>query len=524
MFPCVHYRNKKGLNITDHETSESSERDPLRQKFSVACHPHLPVMLCSDGYCLTVLKLPSDQYTLPRLVCSLANTYRTILGLPTIESTQTHDRGEHMEKSASMGVQKSKKVLSQELDRVHDSEDGFTTSVPAVVTDREYLDHRHNLSHTQNLSQVSGAESQQLANTHLLAAWGLLMSADVFQPGNGMYPGPLSANKVKTLSVELNIARNVTITTLVAFPRSPSRHDGRRECIKSALSMVYLDQLDQKHHKMVYKLTNAHLMSLLSQLLLEHRKFAASSNHTLQSMETYAKFITSSLQHFWKVFQNVVMLVTDLYCHSSSDSQQVFRTPLLVLKRISNVVSHDLLTCNKMAEKMLTSSLGSGGLQEREMSFLYGNTTRHINEAETILDQIGVSLTAYFNHNLSTTAVLTGLNRGMNAPSGSSVTVTSSTTLEAVTETQSTVEDSITTVTPVQDGSTLTMTTVTPDMDSTTLSGSTLHAEDLATTPSTQSAQIVLDGSPSTHLKHVYPLLHIPDDMVPVHTEVCTCT
>lgn len=106
----------------------------------------------------------------------------------------------------------------------------------------------------------------------------------------------------------------------------------------------------------------------------------------------------------------------------------------------------------------------------------------------------------------------------------------SSSTLEEVTDTQCAGEESMTTVTPVLEGTTSTMTNVTPDIDSTTLSDSTLYAEDLTTIPSKKSAQVVIDGhlleefnSSSIQFgQHRYPLLQIPDDMCMTYAEVHT--
>ena len=38
-----------------------SDQDPMRQQFSVAVHPRLPIILCSDGYLVTALQLPGDS-------------------------------------------------------------------------------------------------------------------------------------------------------------------------------------------------------------------------------------------------------------------------------------------------------------------------------------------------------------------------------------------------------------------------------------------------------------------------------
>ena len=43
------------------------ESDPLRQRFSITTHPRFPLIVCSDGYMVTVLqvmnKLLSDTFT-----------------------------------------------------------------------------------------------------------------------------------------------------------------------------------------------------------------------------------------------------------------------------------------------------------------------------------------------------------------------------------------------------------------------------------------------------------------------------
>ena len=60
----------KSNDPDDNEVSLSSERDSYKQKFSVATHPTLPMILCSDGYLLTIMKL-EETYSLTSLVTSL---------------------------------------------------------------------------------------------------------------------------------------------------------------------------------------------------------------------------------------------------------------------------------------------------------------------------------------------------------------------------------------------------------------------------------------------------------------------
>uniref|UniRef100_A0ABM0LY42 Uncharacterized protein C5orf42-like n=1 Tax=Saccoglossus kowalevskii TaxID=10224 RepID=A0ABM0LY42_SACKO len=52
-------------------SSMMSEVDIMKQKFSVSTHPSLPLLLCSDGYLVTVIQLPEDS--------SCANLMKTFL-------------------------------------------------------------------------------------------------------------------------------------------------------------------------------------------------------------------------------------------------------------------------------------------------------------------------------------------------------------------------------------------------------------------------------------------------------------
>ena len=57
MFFFLCRRSANGFH-SDSSESCASEKDPLSQRFSVAVHPHLPVILSSDGYLVTVMQLP----------------------------------------------------------------------------------------------------------------------------------------------------------------------------------------------------------------------------------------------------------------------------------------------------------------------------------------------------------------------------------------------------------------------------------------------------------------------------------
>ncbi|KAA0704314.1 Protein JBTS17 [Triplophysa tibetana] len=60
LHPLVTYRPPAPLHIQDGSLSSSSASlcDPMRQRYSITCHPRQPLLIVSDGYMVTVLRLP----------------------------------------------------------------------------------------------------------------------------------------------------------------------------------------------------------------------------------------------------------------------------------------------------------------------------------------------------------------------------------------------------------------------------------------------------------------------------------
>ena len=377
----------------------------------MATHPHLPLLLCSDGYCLTVLRLPSANYSLPHLVVSLLNTGRSLLGVPLLTASSNSE--------ACGGVDSKSLLCAKSVSQLksHVIEDPLTHLCGGDhgSSDSTALHDNDQLPCVNDLGHLSKDESQRLAQAHLLSAWGLLLSAGNCQPGNGVYPMHLNSHDVKRLSSDIKIVKNLVITTMVTFSRSPLDDLIKKQFLLSALSMSFLDELDQNCHKLVYNLASSSLLSLLSGVLQEHMVFASSSTHTVASVEMYAEHITSSLQEFWKTFQEVSVLVAKIYSLSTRETREVFSLPLLVLRRACSILSSDLLACNRLAQSMLPAVSSSLGLQGREAGMMQGNVARHISEASAVLASISDILASYMDQS---DLVVTGFNTGEHSQCG----------------------------------------------------------------------------------------------------------
>ena len=393
------------MSVTDHAGYEDSERDPLQQRFSLVTHSHLPLLLCSDGYCLTVLRLPCS---LPHLVLSLLNTGRSLLGLSPVVAGNNNENCSGVENESLLQckpVPEQTKMRGTEGPLTHCQRSGLLLS---------YMDPGEcdstALGNVNPLEQTSEAGGKKLARVHLLSAWGLLLSAGSFQPGNGVYPMYQTSQSVKRLSSGIHVVKRCIMQTMTTVPD----HRTQQRLLGSALSMSFLDQLGQHCHKLVYSLANSVILTMLSGVVEKHIVFTSSSTHTVASVEMYAEGIASSLQQVWKTIQKVSLLVAEIYSLSHNDIQKVFSLPLLALRRICSILSSDLLACNRLAETMLPLGPGSLGLQGREAGLLQGSIATYISEASAVLASISDALVS---HDADTDFVLTGCTTNEPLPS-----------------------------------------------------------------------------------------------------------
>ena len=355
------------------------------QRFSLVTHPCLPALLCSDGYFLTILRLSSVCLSLDHLATGLANT-----GVRLLAYSKTVD-----DETKGCFVQN----VVHELGNLDSTEGLVTTSCHGldlrnVSTEKggssyAFRAESKKLDRLHDMKSMSDCERNEIAHSHLLSAWGLLLSASSFQLGNGLYPHQLSSNTFGNLSSDMTEVKNRVITAIA------STSAGKQGLFLSALSMSFLDQLDQKSHKLVYALTNCHLLSLLSCFLQKHMEFASCVTKTIFAVETYAKHIPPSVKQFLKMFQKVTKMVAEIYSLSHADTAKVFSLPLQFLRRICSVLSRDLLDCNGLVLSMLPSNTDSLGLQSREAKLMQGRVAEYLNKASgSVANTINV-LTQY---------------------------------------------------------------------------------------------------------------------------------
>ena len=416
----VSYHSNKDLSVTDHETSQSSERDALRQRFSVTTHPHLPLVLCSDGYCLTVLSLQPAYRSLPQLVLGLVKSCRDLLHLPELQlHLHTDGIAQH---SHTTPDETQERELNRKQDmcmHVTEEERGEFTStlpgpsaefLPAIETGQVHFAGMDGLNITHSVCQGDPEGEYELAKAYISAAWGLLLSADKFEPGNGLYPCHPCGTEATIVSTMMNAAENLTIISLASLPTLPSSaevNSNQLSCITLALSLAGLDQTKQGHCKLVHALANCTLMTVIAKLHQAHRGFALCDSHTARSMEVYVQTVAKNLQLFWKILFKIVVFISGLYDQVHNNPLKPFSIPLLFLEGVCTFLKSDLHSCRLFARRMAPVRSVSSSMHEREMSFLQQNLMKHVSNTATYLESISTTLSCFHQEgSLNAVAVL----------------------------------------------------------------------------------------------------------------------
>ena len=388
--------------MIEQEMSEFQEKDPLRQRFTVATHPYLPALLCSDGYCLTLLKLPSS---LPHLLSSLTHTGQCLLS-PSLGQTLLPGK---IEKDRAFPV--TKNILGG----FDSCEHGVTASEAecssggpllqgAGVAEESKVNLSNAVCSVHDVRDVANVEKEKLAHAHLLSAWGLLLSASHLQAGNGVYPQPISSDALRESSQDM---KNVEKLIIRALSHSSLEDTSQHKLFYSALSMSFLDELDKRSHKKVYTLANSFLLSLLSDVIQQHLSFASSTRDaTAFSVEVYARTIRHNLKKVWKMFQRVVVILAEIYSLSYGDTAHILSFPILLLKKTCSAVFKSLKECFQLVQPPRTIS---PGLEGREAQLIEQGVTKYISKTCSVLTSISNAITTLLCHSSDIQLVLTGL-------------------------------------------------------------------------------------------------------------------
>ena len=386
----------------------------------MTAHPHLPLVLCSDGYCLTVLSLESACQSLPSLVLGLVKGCQELLHLPQIQPLK--ETGMTILDSHSA----SKSILSDDKDhlkhkisnappvkkrRLRFTSTSSSAATGFVTSEKAGDNKSHGSEYSQDTILSSKDHKYEMGKAYIFSAWGLVLSAGKYEPGNGLCSRHSDTVRNKMALLSMKIAEDATIATLVGLsflPVSSTKHPQQSSSISLALSLAGLDRINQGRHRVVYALANSMLMVGISQLLQVHNEFTGCPNHTVMPVEIYLKTIRKKLKNIWKLFVKFAILALELYGQNDiakgvySDPQKPFSIPLFFFQKVCTLLLHDLNSCSLFSGNIMTLSYASAKLGGKERSVLQQSVMEQVSKAGTILQSTNFNLKTYFHcHNLN---------------------------------------------------------------------------------------------------------------------------
>ena len=349
----------KGLPSASREHSEKTSC------FTVACHPRLPQLACSDGYSVSLLEwIPghaaAGDSTQINRTHSQTRTQQGLLGLVKglvatshriLEGSQQQQQN-NSQNQMSMILDKKESILTgfegdRSLDSLAPNMAGYRGAAIMSSTLKSLEGHEgQQNADSANLRQpgdrlyagsvsegATGHETDPLsASIPLLqAAAGVLLSCDPFVPFNGMLPTTksLELSEISSYRSELGTATNQLLSLTfkviselgILSPASPVINQSikvntlSQEFITSLLKLMAFDKMKQSKMDLSVSLANSIILGFLSGLSRVHHEFTTlqKDKHTLKALVQYTDWVTASLLDVYNLLEEVVCVLESTY-------------------------------------------------------------------------------------------------------------------------------------------------------------------------------------------------------------------
>ncbi len=394
--------------ITDHENSESSERDRLRQRFSLSCHPSLPLLVCSDGYHFTLMEIAPEQ-SLSASVSSLLSEARTYLDLdakgcsPSGEEERVEDDCRGFSDSSGLDFRELASSLGSEEDfskckgfspRRHSEHSAWQKK--RKQSGEGFLDkYLKNLETgriefasegTRGDVPTSGAgQIQRRDNTlqqallQLQSVAGLLLTCDPFVPCRGAWPSALSPTHSQAEECKGELARlsSVFLSTVsnvlsqASFLSAFSNFSTPSEMLvltldftRALLKLLGQDTFVKANSQLSLSTANVILSGFLSGWFKRHLDFKGMDQGllTVTSVLEYADVIGKGMLDFSSLLEDVILVLLSTYdvypsiiqvSPAPSGTSQLSSSTHLPLQPSSNCILY-LSSSLNMAHKLIS--------------------------------------------------------------------------------------------------------------------------------------------------------------------------
>ena len=345
------HHNHHRHNLPDH--SQSSEVDVLHQRFSVSAHPLHPVLLCSDGYSFTILRLLT-RVPLSQLAAGLVLDSRKKLNLSPSSVRPIHDKESSfaLKSSLNLGgdVHDFAATLTTDLDAtcLDDTlgstllssvagRDGLFGSLEAGAVQFAGMD--SDLELTQSFRTTASnvkKRSIDVAMLQLRAALGQLLSCGKLEPGNGIYPQlrPLKHSEVEKIQIDIQQAHRLLVSTFLTLMETSIVASQTENLVSSGganasghletlfhelfgdiLGLAPLDSFNQSHLELVTALINGGLLIMLRSSMQKHKEFASltQSQPTIQLLKKFADSVCEDISIVSELLDSAVSVLNTTY-------------------------------------------------------------------------------------------------------------------------------------------------------------------------------------------------------------------
>ena len=301
-------------DLVDNEVSLSSERDTYKQKFSVGTHPVLPLILCSDGYLLTVLSL-GETYSLIGLVISLVK----------VSKAKFSHYNQMRENKDTIKKEKKRRQSLSSISLHGNHQNAFSDISNFPDLDQTVQSRLHSTSkYSVHFAGIDDVHETSLHDdgdpvshifSHATSAFCLLLNSETLLPHSGMFPysGIIDNAKVDCAHSDMVRAGNLVISVLLGIDGPLDLTSGN---LKSFFSMSHLAPVVLKlfelmpldtncsHYGLYSKLTSVFLQLYFTELHhgFDHWSAVLKYNYSdkVNFIENYCHTIstTASLLHY----------------------------------------------------------------------------------------------------------------------------------------------------------------------------------------------------------------------------------
>ena len=395
----------------------------------MSTHPFSPTLICSDGYCFTILKLTSPS--LPETVTSLTNSARSVLGFVPMEEAAdlsgTSAGGEDHNgaggpASCPNEPHPTQSTATREPDNALEGTLGGTLGTsgrggtwgpldPALLDqkggaicfadmDGDDLDPALTWTGGTGLVRCAGfsLSSVRKALPDLYSAWALLMSCCPLEVGNGAYPSSkfyssLQVGRLRTFLVRSSVLAVSTLASVVGFLCASEEGKEWEDVASTCLELLGLDCLERARLGHSSLLANALVQVLLSHALTLRGQMRAqlrSSKPDLQVLSDLVGAVGNGVDAVARCLQWVQSSLESTYSSPAPDavgtgapfaSSVPLASTLLSAQKLLTVLLDDLRLCRARMREW--KSRKRGAMRASKWGVLYGRVRAGIRNSAT---------------------------------------------------------------------------------------------------------------------------------------------